>query len=160
VRVAKDLGQLMDDRVNAIAELADEVGMGVVVEMADELGRGRGVMEEFLERGSVDGQLHGGDHVTPMSFNDPQTSPKNIFGDKCVHLLTVSDRDPRMTRAEMPPADDKDKRISLRVSPEMYAQIERLAEHDHRTIAGWVKALIAKALEANTGAAGTSSRKR
>lgn len=65
-----------------------------------------------------------------------------------------------MTRAEMPPADDKDKRISLRVSPEMYAQIERAAERDHRTIAGWVKALIASALEANTGSAGPGSRKR
>jgi hypothetical protein len=50
----------------------------------------------------------------------------------------------------MSPADDKDKRISLRVSPEMYAQIERAAERDHRKVAGWVKALIAKALEEGT----------
>jgi hypothetical protein len=64
-----------------------------------------------------------------------------------------------MTRVDMSPADDKDKRISLRVSPEMYTQIERAAERDHRTVAGWVKALIAKALEAGT-APGTGARKR
>jgi uncharacterized protein (DUF1778 family) len=51
----------------------------------------------------------------------------------------------------MAPADDKDKRISLRVTPEMYAQIERAAEREHRTIAGWVKALIASALETGPG---------
>jgi hypothetical protein len=52
----------------------------------------------------------------------------------------------------MAAADDKDKRISLRVSPEMYAQIERAAAREHRTIAGWVKALIAGALEPGPGA--------
>jgi hypothetical protein len=57
---------------------------------------------------------------------------------------------------DMAPADDRDKRISLRVSPEMYAQIERAAEREHRTIAGWVKALIAGALDAP----GASGRKR
>ena len=57
----------------------------------------------------------------------------------------------------MPPADDSDKRISLRVSPEVYAQIERAAERDHRTIAGWVKALILSALDTGTG---TGTRKR
>ena len=78
-----------------------------------------------------------------------------------MHLLTVSPRDPRISGADMPPADDQDKRISLRVSPDLYAQIERAAERDHRTIAGWVKALIASALdEAGGGRAGTSSRKR
>ena len=82
----------------------------------------------------------------------------SVFGDNCMLLLTVSGRNPRMARADMPPAaDDSDKRISLRVSPEMYAQIERAAERDHRTIAGWVKALIANALEAG---AGTGARKR
>jgi len=55
----------------------------------------------------------------------------------------------------MPPADDSDKRISLRVSPEVYAQIERAAEREHRTIAGWVKALILGALDT-----GTPARKR
>ncbi len=74
-------------------------------------------------------------------------------------LLTVCSPGPRMTRVDMSPADDKDKRISLRVSPEMYAEIERAAERDHRTVAGWVKALIAKALEAGT-APGTGARKR
>jgi hypothetical protein len=62
-----------------------------------------------------------------------------------------------MARAAMPPDDDKDKRISLRVSPEIYAQIERAAQRDHRTVAGWVKALIASTLEANMG---TGTRKR
>lgn len=51
------------------------------------------------------------------------------------------------------------KRISLCVSPDMYAQIERAAERDHRTVAGWVKALIARALEEGT-APGTGARKR
>jgi hypothetical protein len=63
-----------------------------------------------------------------------------------------------MSRADMPAADDRDKRISLRVSPEMYAQIERAAERDHRTIAGWVKALIANALETGAGTAGARKR--
>ena len=74
-------------------------------------------------------------------------------------LLTVSNPGPRMARVDMPPADDSDKRISLRVSPEMYTQIERAAERDHRTVAGWVKALIARALEAGP-APGTGARKR
>lgn len=51
----------------------------------------------------------------------------------------------------MAAADDRDKRISLRVTPEMYAQIERAAARDHRTIAGWVKALIASALDTSPG---------
>ena len=58
----------------------------------------------------------------------------------------------------MPAADD-DKRISLRVSPEMYAQIERAAKRDHRTGAGWVKAQISKVLEASTDAGGPGPRK-
>ncbi len=65
--------------------------------------------------------------------------------------LTVPDQGPRITRADMPPADDSDKRISLRVSPEVYAQIERAAEREHRTIAGWVKALILSALDTGAG---------
>jgi hypothetical protein len=54
------------------------------------------------------------------------------------------------------PADD-DKRISLRVSPDVYAKVERAAAREHRTVAGWVKALIASALEAEASA-GTGAR--
>jgi len=57
----------------------------------------------------------------------------------------------------MPTADDEDddtdeeKRISIRVPVDTYNQIKKAAKRDHRTMAGWVKALIAKALEAETG---------
>ena len=40
----------------------------------------------------------------------------------------------------------------------MYAQIERAAERDHRKVAGWVKALIAKALEEGTAPGTTPKR--
>jgi hypothetical protein len=37
-RVAKELGQLVGDRIDVVAELADELGL-CVVEVADEMGR-------------------------------------------------------------------------------------------------------------------------
>jgi hypothetical protein len=57
-RGAEDLGQAVDDRVDVVAELADEVGVVVIVEVADEMSRGCGVLEELLEDGSIEGQLH------------------------------------------------------------------------------------------------------
>jgi len=56
-----------------------------------------------------------------------------------------------MTRADMPTDHDKDRRLSLRVPPDVYAQVERAAAREHRTVAGWVKALIASALEREAG---------
>jgi hypothetical protein len=38
-RVAEELCQAVDDRIDVVAELSDEVGAAVVVEMADEMGR-------------------------------------------------------------------------------------------------------------------------
>jgi hypothetical protein len=58
MRVAEDLGQPVDDGIDVVAELADEVGVGAVVEVTDEMGRGCGVVEEFLEGGSVGGEHH------------------------------------------------------------------------------------------------------
>jgi len=57
----------------------------------------------------------------------------------------------------MPPADDKELRISIRVPRATYEQIKKAAKNDHRTMAGWVKALIAHALE---GEGGTGTKKR
>ena len=57
----------------------------------------------------------------------------------------------------MPTADDKELRISIRVPRATYDQIKKAAARDHRTMAGWVKALIASALE---GEASASTRKR
>lgn len=57
-RGAEDLGQAVDDRIDVVTELADEVGVAVIVEVADEAGRGRGVLEELLEDGSVEDQRH------------------------------------------------------------------------------------------------------
>ncbi len=56
-----------------------------------------------------------------------------------------------------PTADDKELRISIRVSRATYDQIKKAAARDHRTMAGWVKALIASALE-NEPSAGTRKR--
>lgn len=56
-----------------------------------------------------------------------------------------------------PTADDKELRISIRVSRATYEQIKKAAARDHRTMAGWVKSLIANALE---GEASTGTRKR
>lgn len=50
-----------------------------------------------------------------------------------------------------PTADDKELRISIRVSRATYEQIRKAAARDHRTMAGWVKALIANALESEGG---------
>lgn len=50
----------------------------------------------------------------------------------------------------MPTADDKELRISIRVPRATYEQIKKAAARDHRTMAGWVKALIASALEGET----------
>jgi predicted DNA-binding protein len=52
----------------------------------------------------------------------------------------------------MPTADDKELRISIRVPRATYEQIKKAAARDHRTMAGWVKALIATALEGETSA--------
>ena len=63
----------------------------------------------------------------------------------------------------MPTADDKELRISIRVPPAMYEQIKKAAKRDHRSMAGWVKALIANALESDSSGeadAGTRTRKR
>ena len=57
-RGTEDLGQAMDDRVDVVADLADEVGVVVIVEVADEMGRGCGVVGELLEDGSVEGRRH------------------------------------------------------------------------------------------------------
>jgi len=57
----------------------------------------------------------------------------------------------------MPPADAKELRISIRVPRATYEQIKKAAARDHRTMAGWVKALIATALETE-GGAGTRKR--
>jgi hypothetical protein len=57
-RGAEDLGQAVDDRVDVVAELADEVGVLVIVEVADEMCRGCGVVEELLEDGSIEDQRH------------------------------------------------------------------------------------------------------
>jgi hypothetical protein len=54
VRVAEELGQVVDDRVDVIGEWASGDG---VVAMADEVSRRRGVLEEFVEGGSVEGDL-------------------------------------------------------------------------------------------------------
>lgn len=43
---AEELGQLVGDRIDAVAELADEVAVGVIVEVADEMGRECGVVED------------------------------------------------------------------------------------------------------------------
>lgn len=51
-----------------------------------------------------------------------------------------------------PTADDKELRISIRVSRAQYDQIKKAAARDHRTMAGWVKALIASALESDVSA--------
>lgn len=59
----------------------------------------------------------------------------------------------------MPAADDKELRISIRVPRTMYDQIKKAAARDHRTMAGWLKALIANALEADPGTS-TGTRKR
>lgn len=48
----------MDDRVDVVAELADELAVGVVVEVADETGRRCGVVKEFLDGGAVNGDAH------------------------------------------------------------------------------------------------------
>jgi hypothetical protein len=69
-RVAEELGQLMDDRVDAIADLADELGVGVVVEVTQQVSCECGVVEEFLEEGSVDRDVtcvrrHGSTSMTP-----------------------------------------------------------------------------------------------
>jgi hypothetical protein len=56
-RVAEDLGQPVDNRVDVVTELADELGVGTVVEMANELSRGCGVLAEVVEDGSVEGEL-------------------------------------------------------------------------------------------------------
>jgi len=64
--VAEQLGQLVGDRVHMVADLTDELAASVVVEMADEPSRECGVMEEFLESGSGNGDGHacfGGDGV-------------------------------------------------------------------------------------------------
>lgn len=50
----------MGDRVDVVADLADELAVGLVVEMADEMGRKCGVVEEFLEGESVEGDLASG----------------------------------------------------------------------------------------------------
>jgi hypothetical protein len=42
----------------------------------------------------------------------------------------------------------------------MYDPIKKAAACDHRTMAGWVKALIANALEADTGPGTGGTRKR
>ena len=55
---AEELGQLVGNRVHVVAELADEVGLCLVVEVADELSRGCGAVAEFLEGGSVEGDRH------------------------------------------------------------------------------------------------------
>jgi predicted DNA-binding protein len=52
----------------------------------------------------------------------------------------------------MPTADDKELRISIRVPRATYEQIKKAAARDHRTMAGWVKALIATALEGESSA--------
>jgi hypothetical protein len=71
-------------------------------------------------------------------------------------LLTVWKRNPTIP-VPMPTPDDKELRISIRVPRAMYDQIKKAAARDHRTMAGWVKALIANALDAEGGA---STRKR
>jgi hypothetical protein len=56
--VAEEFGQAVDDRVDMVAELADEVAVRVVVEVADELRRECCVVEEFLEDGAFKGDAH------------------------------------------------------------------------------------------------------
>jgi hypothetical protein len=53
--VAEELGQTVDDRIDVVAELADEVGAGVVFDVADEMGGECSVMKEFLEGRLGDG---------------------------------------------------------------------------------------------------------
>lgn len=60
----------------------------------------------------------------------------------------------------MPAADDKEIRISIRVPRTMYDQIKKATARDHRTMAGWVKSLIANALEADTSPGTGGTRKR
>jgi len=56
-----------------------------------------------------------------------------------------------MPTADVDDDDDKELRISVRVPRETYEKIKTAAKNDHRSMAGWVKALIAKALEGETG---------
>jgi hypothetical protein len=61
----------------------------------------------------------------------------------------------------MPTADDKELRISIRVPRATYEQIKKAAARDHRPMAGWVKALIANALDGENHAdASPRARKR
>jgi len=53
-KLAEELGQLVDDRIDVLAERA---GCDGVVEMADEVSRRCGVVQESLEGGTVEGEL-------------------------------------------------------------------------------------------------------
>jgi hypothetical protein len=55
---SEELGQLVGDLVDAIAELVDELGLCLVVEVTDETGRKYGVVEELLGGGSGEGDCH------------------------------------------------------------------------------------------------------
>jgi hypothetical protein len=66
---------------------------------------------------------------------------------KQVIFLTESPGGPRIS-ATVPvkESDRKGRRISIRVTDEVYAQVARLAKHDRRTVAGWVKLAIEDAI--------------
>ena len=43
--------------------------------------------------------------------------------------------------------DDTDRRISLRVTADAYARIEKVCRREHRPVANWVKAVLMAALD-------------
>jgi hypothetical protein len=45
-------------------------------------------------------------------------------------------------------SERKGKRITIRVSPELYEAIEKLAKRDRRTISGWLKIVAEDAVAA------------
>lgn len=55
----------------------------------------------------------------------------------------------------MKESDRKGKRITIRVSLELYEAIDKLAKRDRRTIAGWLKIVAENAVAA---AGGTKKR--
>ena len=108
--------------------------------------------------GRVQGPKFGGASGKSNANWHPKDIHVNTIGCHWEQLVAFVDsfgREPE-DRVPMPTDEDDDdddaptdgeKRISIRVPLETYKQVKSAAKRDHRTMAGWLKALIAKALE-------------
>lgn len=134
----------MNDSVEVIAEWVDELGPGAVIEVTDELGRAYRVVEEVLEGGSVEDQLH--DPI--VGHFDPIVRPF------CRALSGI-----RLDPSFLPPVqlsettcmtkgpEKRDRKLSIRLSSSTLERLRKVAMLDKRAMSDWALVAVEDAIE-------------